>query len=193
VVFKRFLGISYAFWFVLVLMLIVGLLLRSTGPGRKFQAVGANRRAAWMAGIKVRSYVVVSYVLASIAGGFAALLISAINVSPGLDPGATYLLGPVAAVVLGGASLTGGLASPMSTWLAAFFVVTLNQMLRVLGLSPASQPIVFGVAIVLGMLISGDRIAELIGRLLVLRPSLRSMIDADEEESHVSAATIGGP
>ena len=83
--------------------------------------------------------------------------------------------------MLGGAALSGGLASPTSTWLAAFFVTLLNQMLKVLGLTNASQYVVFGAAIVVGMLISGDRIAEFIGRLL-LRPSLRKYIDGDDTE-----------
>ena len=83
--------------------------------------------------------------------------------------------------MLGGAALSGGLASPASTWVAAFFVTLLNQMLKVLGLSNASQFVVFGLAIVVGMLISGDRIAEFIGRLL-LRPSLRKYIDGDDTE-----------
>ena len=115
------------------------------------------------------------------AAGLAAIFIAGILVSPGVDPGVTYLLGPVAAVVLGGAALSGGLASPTSTWLAAFFVTLLNQMLKVLGLSNASQYVVFGAAIVVGMLISGDRIAEFIGRML-LRPSLRRLIDGGESE-----------
>ena len=172
-------GISKTFWFVVILMVALGVVLRSTTVGRRFQAVGANRRAAWMAGIRVRLYVTGAYVLAAMAAGLAAIFIAGILVSPGVDPGVTYLLGPVAAVVLGGAALSGGLASPTSTWLAAFFVTLLNQMLKVLGLSNASQYVVFGAAIVVGMLISGDRIAEFIGRLL-LRPSLRRFIDTEE-------------
>jgi ribose/xylose/arabinose/galactoside ABC-type transport system permease subunit len=134
-----------------------------------------------MAGIRVRLYVIGAYVAAACAAGLAAIFIGGIVVSPGVDPGAAYLLGPVAAVVLGGAALSGGLASPASTWVAAFFVTLLNQMLKVLGLSNASQFVVFGSAIVVGMLISGDRIAEFIGRLL-LRPSLRKYIDGDNTE-----------
>ena len=134
-----------------------------------------------MAGIRVRTYVVGAYVAAALAAGLAAIFIGGIVVSPGVDPGVAYLLGPVAAVVLGGAALSGGLASPASTWVAAFFVTLLNQMLKVLGLSNASQYVVFGLAIVVGMLISGDRIAEFIGRLL-LRPSLRKYIDSDDAE-----------
>jgi len=68
-VFDKVLGISKAFWFVFVVMLVVAFLLRSSTGGRRFQAVGANRRVAWMAGIHVRAYVVLAYVAASIAAG----------------------------------------------------------------------------------------------------------------------------
>ena len=174
-VFDKVFGISKLFWLVLILMFAVSLVLRATAAGRRFQSVGANRRAAWMAGIRVRTYVVFAYVAAAVAAGLAGIFIGGIVVSPGVDPGAAYLLGPVAAVVLGGAALSGGLASPTSTWVAAFFVTILNQMLRVLGLSAASQFVVFGVAIILGMIISGDRIADIVGRLL-LRPGIRDLV-----------------
>ena len=176
----RFIGISKTFWFVVVLTLLVALILRSTAIGRRFQSVGANRRAAWMAGIRVRLYVISAYIFAALAAGVAGILVGGIVNSPGVDPGSAYLLGPVAAVVLGGAALSGGLASATSTWAAAFFVTILNQMLRVLGLANWSQNVVFGLAIILGMVISGDRIADIVGRLL-LRPGIRNMMGDDDE------------
>jgi ribose/xylose/arabinose/galactoside ABC-type transport system permease subunit len=193
VVFERVFGLSKTFWFVLVLTVLISLVLRSTAAGRRFQAVGANRRAAWMAGIRVRMYVVFAYIAAAFAAGLAGILIGGILVSPGVDPGAAYLLGPVAAVVLGGAALSGGLASPMSTWVAAFFVTILNQMLKVLGYSNASQFVVFGAAIVLGMVISGDRIADVVGRLL-LRPSVQALVsDAPPLAAASSAPSAAAP
>jgi ribose transport system permease protein len=69
-------------------------------------------------------------------------------------------------VVIGGASLTGGLASPLSTWTAAFFLAGLNQMMRVMGLPTALQFVVFGLVIVGGMLVSGDRIIRGVERAL---------------------------
>ena len=187
VVFDRFFGVSKTFWFVLALTLVISLLLRATPAGRRFQAVGANRRGAWMAGIRVRMYVVFAYIAAACAAGLAGALIGGILVSPGVDPGAAYLLGPVAAVVLGGAALSGGLASPLSTWVAAFFVTILNQMLKVLGYSNASQFVVFGAAIVLGMVISGDRIADVVGRLL-LRPSVQALVSDTARPVAVAAS-----
>ena len=73
-----------------------------------------------------------------VAAGLGAILLSGIVKSPGATPGKDYLLRPVAAVVLGGAALSGGLASPWSTWMAAFFIQVLNQMLRILGLDNSS-------------------------------------------------------
>jgi ribose transport system permease protein len=185
----KVLGVSKLFWLVLVLMLLLALALRSTAVGRRFQSVGANRRAAWMAGIRVRTYVVFAYIAAAIAAGLAGIFIGGIVVNPGVNPGAPYLLGPVAAVVLGGAALSGGVASPTSTWVAAFFVTILNQMLKVLGLSTASQGVVFGVAIILGMLISGDRISDIVGRLL-LRPRIRDLV-TEEQPPEPELASVG--
>ena len=163
------LGISSIFWTGAALTLVVALVLRYTAAGRRFQAVGANPRAAWMAGVHVRSHVVFAYVAAGTLYAAAAILLAGVRIS--IDPafGSEYLLAPIAAVVIAGASLAGGLASATSTWMAALALTLLTQMLRILGLSTAMQFIVFGAAILVGMLVSGDRVAALLGR--VLRPA----------------------
>jgi len=162
------LGISAVFWTGAAITIAVALALRYTVPGRRFQAVGANPRAAWMAGLHVRTHVVFAYTAAGLLYAMAAILLAGIRIN--IDPafGAGYLLVPIAAVVIAGASLSGGLASATSTWTAALALTLLTQMLLILGLSTALQFIVFGVAIIVGMLISGDRVAALLGR--VLRP-----------------------
>jgi ribose transport system permease protein len=172
---KPALGISWVFWAGLILTILLALFLRSTNLGRRFQAVGANPRAAWIAGIHVRTHVVAAYVASAVAGGIAAILLSGVITTPDVDPGQPYLFAPIAAVVLAGTSLTGGLSSTTSVWVAAFALTLLNQMLRVLGLTTALQFVVFGGAIVVGMVISGDRIAAVLGRLLQ-RPSVRAFL-----------------
>jgi ribose transport system permease protein len=160
------LGISTVFWTGAAITLIVALTLRYTAAGRRFQAVGANPRAAWVAGLHVRTHVVFAYVAAGALYAVAAVLLAALRIS--IDPafGAAYLLAPIAAVVIAGAALSGGLASATSTWVAALALTFLTQMLLILGLSAALQFIVFGGAIIVGMLVSGDRIASLLGRAL---------------------------
>jgi ribose transport system permease protein len=160
------LGVSSVFWMGAGLTLAVAILLRYTAPGRRFQAVGANPRAAWMAGLHVRAHVVFAYTAAGALYGMAAILLAGIRIN--IDPafGAAYLLAPIAAVVIAGASLAGGLASATSTWVAALALTLLTQMLLILGLSTALQFIAFGAAIIAGMLVSGDRVAALLGRML---------------------------
>jgi ribose transport system permease protein len=160
------LGISSVFWMGAGLTLAVAFLLRFSAPGRRFQAVGANPRAAWMAGLRVRTHVVFAYTAAGTLYAMAAILLAGIRIN--IDPafGAGYLLAPIAAVVIAGASLSGGLASSTSTWVAALALTLLTQVLLIKGLSAALQFIVFGAAIIVGMLISGDRVAALLGRAL---------------------------
>ena len=118
------------------------------------------------------------------AAGLAGIFVGGIVVSPGVNPGAAYLLGPVAAVVLGGAALSGGLASPTSTWVAAFFVTILNQMLQgARSVERRRSTSSSGWRSSLGMVISGDRIADVVGRLL-LRP--RASATSSTEEQPIS-------
>lgn len=159
---SRFAGISWTFWVGVVVMIVLALVLRYTIGGRRFQSVGANPTAAWISGVRVNGYVIFAYTGAALLYGLGAILLAAFIRSPNLTLGDPYLLAPIAVVVIGGASLTGGLASTISTCVAAFFLTLLNQLLRALGLSSALQFVAFGIAIVGGMIVSGDRIITVI-------------------------------
>ena len=160
------LGVSAVFWTGAAITLVVALVLRYTPAGRRFQAVGANPRAAWIAGLRIRTHHVLAYTAAGMLYAVAGVLLAGVSFS--IDPafGSAYLLAPIAAVVIAGASLSGGLASATSTWMAALALTFLTQMLVTMGLSAAMQYIVFGAAIVAGMLVSGDRVVSLLGRWL---------------------------
>jgi len=161
------LGLNNVVWAAVFVSLGLVLIFRYTEFGRKFQSVGANPTAAWILGLRVNVYVILAYMAACLLYGLNGILLAGFLRSPSLVLGVPYLLGPIAAVVIGGASLTGGLANAVSTWAAAFFLTLLNQMLRVLGLPTALQFAVFGIAIIGGMVISGDRIVTLIENSLM--------------------------
>jgi ribose transport system permease protein len=162
----RLFGLSRIFWVGVAITVLLILVFRYTTVGRRFQAVGANPTAATVAGIRVSLYQISAYVVAAMLYATAGILLASFLRTPGVTIGAPYLLGPIAAVVIGGASLTGGLASPLSTWAAAFFLAGLSQMMRVMGLDTAYQFVVFGLVIIGGMLVSGDRIIKGVERLL---------------------------
>ena len=165
----RVLGVSHAWWLGIAITVVVAIVVSRTRAGRRLQLVGANREAAFVAGIPVRRTTVSAYVGAGVLYGTAGLLLAAFIRSPTLDVGAPYLLGPIAVAVVAGAALSGGVASALSTWVAAFALTFLATMLRVMGLPSALQFIVFGVAIAVGMVISGDRIVGIVGHLTTSR------------------------
>ncbi len=169
----RFLGMSNIFWLGVGLTIVTMVVFRYTSIGRRFQVVGANPAAATVSGLRVNLYQVGAYVVAAVLYAIAGILLAAFLRSPGVNYGVPYLLGPIAAVVIGGASLTGGLASPLSTWAAAFFLAALNQMMRVMGLPTALQFVVFGLVIIGGMLVSGDRIIKAVERVIRTRGTPR--------------------
>jgi ribose transport system permease protein len=148
---ERFLGLNISVWVAAVLVIVLTVVLRKTRIGRRFSAVGANPRAAWVAGINVTAYEFAAYAVAGLLYGVAGVLLSAFIRNPTLKVGDPYLLAPIAAAVLGGTAISGGIGSMAAVAGAALFLTQLGQMLKMLGLSSAFQFIIQGVAIAFGM------------------------------------------
>jgi ribose transport system permease protein len=163
---SRILGVSPIFWIGVGFTAVLIVALRYTAVGRRFQGVGANPVASHVVGVRVNLNQILVYVVAAIFYAIAGVALAGLLRTPGVAVGTTYLLGPIAAVVIGGAALTGGLASPLSTFVAALFLTGLNQMLKTMGLPTALQFVVFGVVIIGGMLVSGDRIIRGVEQVL---------------------------
>ncbi|MGA8651109.1 MAG: ABC transporter permease [Xanthobacteraceae bacterium] len=151
----RFLGINFAVWVVAGLAVLLDVVLRKTTVGRHFSAVGANPRAAWIAGINVAAYQTAAFAVAAFLYGVAGILVSAFIRNPTLKVGEPYLLAPIAAAVLGGTAMSGGIGSMVAVAGAALFLTQLGQMLQMLGLSSALQFVIEGLAIAVGMALSG--------------------------------------
>ena len=170
--------------FILVLSKAIGLydrdqhVLRKTTIGRHFSAVGANPRAAWIAGINVAAYQTAAFVVAAFLYGVAGILISTFIRNPTLKVGEPYLLAPIAAAVLGGTAMSGGIGSMVAVAGAALFLTQLGQVLQMLGLSSALQFVIEGLAIALGMALSGINFSP----LLKLVGGRRSRVTAHQRE-----------
>jgi ribose transport system permease protein len=161
----RFLGINYAVWVVAALAVLLDVVLRKTTIGRRFSAVGANPRAAWIAGVPIAAYQTAAFAAAAFLYGVAGILVSAFIRNPTLKVGVPYLLAPIAAAVLGGTALSGGIGSMVAVAGAALFLTQLGQMLQMLGLSSALQFVIEGLAIAFGMALSGLDFSRLAGSM----------------------------
>jgi ribose transport system permease protein len=156
----RLLDLNFSVWIVAALAIILNLVLRKTAVGRHFSAVGANPRAAWVAGLNVAVYQMAAFTVAAFLYGIAGILVSAFIRNPTLKVGEPYLLAPIAAAVLGGTAMSGGIGSMVAVAGAALFLTQLGQVLQMLGLSSALQFVIEGIAIALGMTFSRINLAQ---------------------------------
>lgn len=145
------LGINITVFVALGLVAFATFVLHYTIFGRRFTAVGANPAAAWIAGIPVVRYQIGAYTAAAILYAAVGILLAAFIRTPTLRLGEEFLLAPIAAVVLGGASLSGGVGSFVATMGGALFFTQLDQALRVAGQPTAVQIVIQGIAIAIGM------------------------------------------
>jgi ribose transport system permease protein len=155
---SRILGVNVSVWVAIILVLALTVVLRKTAAGRRFVAVGANPRAARIAGIHVSLYQMAAFTIAALLYGIAGILLSAFIRNPTLKVGDPYLLAPVAAAVLGGTAVSGGVGSMVAVAGAALFLTQLGQSLKMLGLSTAFQFVIYGAAIAFGMTLSETKL-----------------------------------
>lgn len=134
-----------------VLYILAFLMLRYTTYGAHIFATGNNKKASWLAGIKVDRVKVQSFVLAGILAAFAGIMQVARQGTATAGMGADFLFPVITAVVLGGASLQGGRGKILNTLIAAIFLTTIANGMILLGVSIYAQRIVSGAMLILAL------------------------------------------
>ncbi|WP_110113431.1 ribose ABC transporter permease RbsC [Bacillus sp. CGMCC 1.16541] len=154
-----FLGIPVPAITMMLSFAVLWVILHKTPFGRKTYAIGGNEKAAIISGIKVPQVKVMIYSLAGLLAALAgAILTSRLN-SAQPTAGTSYELDAIAAVVLGGTSLSGGRGLIVGTLIGALIIGTLNNGLNLLGVSSFFQMVVKGVVILIAVLIDRKKSA----------------------------------
>ncbi len=164
-------GIPKPVYIAVAATALATVVVKLTPAGRRFEAVGANARAAFTAGIQVRRYRGGAYVWAQLLYCLAAILHAGIVNQPTAYEGDNYLLPTVAAVVLGGTSLLGGRGNLVATAVAALFLSQLDQFVLALGVSYATRTLVQAAALAVGVALYTIDWKRLAFRALGRRPS----------------------
>jgi ribose/xylose/arabinose/galactoside ABC-type transport system permease subunit len=126
--------------------------LTQTRFGRYVYAVGGNAEATFLAGINVRSVTFWVYVVNGLLVGLAAVTLAS-RLGAGVpNSGLQYELDVIAAVVVGGTSLTGGRGSAVATLFGTIFIAVLNNGLNLAGIDPYLQKIALGAVILVAVL-----------------------------------------
>jgi len=135
--------------FLMLAFLLVGMIfLQRTRWGQDIYSVGANREAARLSGIPVNSRLVLAYVMSGLMAGLASLIFLArLNSAEG-DIGEAMTLPAIAAVLIGGTSLFGGVGTITGTLIGALILTLVLNGMNLLSINASWQPLVTGVIVI---------------------------------------------
>ena len=142
---------------MIVLAIVMHIILKKTPFGRYVYAVGSNIQSARFSGVKVRSVLFITYLLAGLICSLAGIImLCRANAGVALA-GQDYQMDSIAAVVIGGGSLFGGEGSIAGAIVGAFLITVLSNGVQMLGLSSYWQQFVTGVVLIIAVLIDTMR------------------------------------
>jgi len=148
----RHFGILTATVFLmLVVVLVAWLFLHFRSEGRMLYAVGGNPEVARLAGINARLVTIGVYVVSAVLAGLAGIVLAARLDSVQPSSGFGYELDTIAAVVIGGTSLSGGAGGIGGTLIGVLIIGVLRNGLNLLNVSPFLQQVIIGIVIVLAV------------------------------------------
>jgi len=148
-----FLGIPVPVWISGIIVMIAVFVTNKTRLGRYIYAIGGNENAAKLSGINVNKVKITVYTIAGALAAIGGLLVTSRLDSAQPNSGIGYELDSIAAVVIGGTSLSGGRGSIMGTVQGAIIIGVLNNGLVLLNVSPFWQQVVKGLVILLAVII----------------------------------------
>lgn len=154
----EYLGIPIPVWITLFCFVVFGMLLRQTTFGRNTLAIGGNETAAWLAGVPVTRIKIIIFMLQGGIAAFAGVVLTARMTSGQPMTSAGFELEVIAACVLGGVSLTGGVGSMVAVIVGVLIMGTVQNAMNLLNVPPFYQYVARGV-ILLGAVLF-DRIKQ---------------------------------
>lgn len=152
-----FLGITNVFVIGLVTFMLLWAFLRFTRTGRNIYYVGSNIKMAWMSGTDIVETRNVAFMLSGVCAALVGLIVSGIR--DGGDPvlGTSYILNSIAAVVVGGTALTGGVGGVVSVLFGTLFLSLLDNGMNVVGIDQYLQQAILGAMVIFGVAVTFDR------------------------------------
>ncbi|AHF90489.1 sugar ABC transporter permease [Opitutaceae bacterium TAV5] len=154
---ERIFGVPVPVYIFALVFVCLWVLLNKTTFGRYIYAVGGNEKSARTAGIGTRKIIVSVYALAGLLAGLSGLVLTARTTAGLPQAGMSYELDAIAAVVIGGTSLNGGVGTVRGTLFGALIIGVINNGLDLMGVSSFYQQVVKGCIIVCAVLLDPAR------------------------------------
>ena len=149
----RPLGLPFSIWVMMALALATFVLLTKAPFGRWLYATGGNERASELSGVPVRRVKTIVYMISGGCAAITGIIIASELTSAAPQAGETFELNAIAAVVIGGAALSGGRGTVRGTLVGAFVIGFLADGLVILGVSTFWQIFIKGAVIILAVML----------------------------------------
>ena len=152
-------------------VVVVWLPFRRSVVGRAALAIGSSESAAYMSGVDIGRTKLVTYTLAGLLAAIAGLLLTFVTYSGEASSasGGVYTLNSIAAVVIGGTSLSGGAGSAIGSIFGALVLRTIGDLLFVFDLEPLWQPLFQGVILLVAVSLGALQLLKVTDRLEIFR------------------------
>ncbi|MDR1755024.1 MAG: ABC transporter permease [Eubacterium sp.] len=145
--------IPYLVIMLAVLMAIFWIVLKKTVYGRHLYAIGSNKEAAHLSGIKVKRDKIIAFMLCGLTASIAGIMLAA-RVRVGEPNGSNgYDMDAIAAVVIGGTAMSGGVGSLAGTIAGVLIMAIMNNFLNLIGADPNLQIVIKGIIVLVAVLI----------------------------------------
>ena len=146
------LGIPIPIWILLTVCIVAAIVLNNTTYGRHVYAFGGNRNATKLSGVKTKFVEMMVYVISALMAGIVGVILAARISSGQPTAGTGYELDAIAAVAIGGTSMSGGIGTISGTILGFIIIGVLSNSLTLLNVSSFYQQIVKGAIILIAVL-----------------------------------------
>ena len=153
-------GIPFPVIIMFIVFIVLYDLLHKTAFGKSVYAIGGNEKAAYISGVKLNKVKIIIYSISGIMASISGLIITSRLSSAQPTAGASYEMDAIAAVVLGGTSLSGGKGRILGTLIGALIIGVLNNGLNIIGVSAFWQQVVKGVVILIAVLIDRFKVVK---------------------------------
>jgi ribose transport system permease protein len=144
----KFPGISYPVLLMIAVAIIFSFILSKTRIGRYTYAVGSNEEAARLSGIKVSQVKIIAYIICGLLSGLVGIILASRMVTSQPNSASGYELNAIAAAVIGGTSLMGGVGTVAGTVIGSFIIGILSVGLTMAGANYFMQQIVIGLVVI---------------------------------------------
>jgi ribose transport system permease protein len=144
--------------FIILFVLTAWLFQNRTAEGRKLYAIGSSPGAARILGLPIAALTIAVYTIGGLCAGITGILLAGYSSSATLDMGDALLMPSIAAVVIGGARVTGGSGIYLGTFAGALFLSTLSTVITTLSLSQGFRDLVQGGIILIALLLQSGRL-----------------------------------